>query len=210
MKQKTYYHIILDQRGSMQNCIHPVISGYNEQIQAIKSLEERFPEQEVRVGLTRFNENVMHSYFGEQPGLVTELNENTYRPNGMTALLDATGMTTMVLNRKIQQELATGIATAVVVIITDGHENASRHFKLPQVRSMIGDLEATGKWTFSYLGATLDAVDVATSLNIQRGNSMHFDKMRMDESFTTLEASMNDYLTNKRNGKISSEFLSKK
>jgi hypothetical protein len=210
MKQKTYYHIILDQSGSMQNCIHPTISGYNEQIQAIQSLEERFPEQEVRVGLTRFNENVMHSYFGEQPGLVTALNENTYRPHGMTALLDAIGMVTMVLNNKIQQELAAGMATAVVVIITDGYENASAHFKLPQVRSMIGDLEATGKWTFSYLGATLDAVDVATSLNIRRGNSMHFDKMRMKENFTTLEASMDDYLTNKRSGKTSSRFLSKK
>ena len=33
MKQKTFYHIILDQSGSMQDCIDTTISGYNEQVQ---------------------------------------------------------------------------------------------------------------------------------------------------------------------------------
>ena len=36
MKQKTCYHIILDQSGSMQDCIQPAISGFNEQLQVIR------------------------------------------------------------------------------------------------------------------------------------------------------------------------------
>jgi hypothetical protein len=187
MKQKTYYYIILDQSGSMQDCIQPTISGFNEQLQVIRSLQERFPEQEIRVGLTRFNHEVMHSYFGLLPEQSTELDRHTYRPGGTTALYDAIGMTTRELQKLIGAELDSDIATAVVVIITDGYENASRHFNLAQIRSTIKEQEATGKWTFSYLGATIDTIQTAEQLNIKRKNSMFFEKDSVDQPLTSLE-----------------------
>jgi hypothetical protein len=91
------------------------------------------------------------------PDEVSELSREIYNPSGSTALYDAIGMTTRKLNENIGTELISDIATAVVVIITDGYENSSRQFDLAQIKSMIRELEATGKWTFSYLGATLDA-----------------------------------------------------
>jgi hypothetical protein len=210
MKQKTYYHIILDQSGSMQNCIQPTISGFNEQLQVIKSLQERFPEQEIRVGLTRFNHEVMHSYFGLIAEQSAELNRHTYCPGGTTALYDAIGMTTRELQKIIGAELDDNIATAVVVIITDGYENASRHFNLAQIQSSIAELEATGKWTFSYLGATLDAAQIASSMNIKRQNSMYFEKASMKRTFEKLGESMDVYLECKKVGKNPTEFLNSK
>jgi hypothetical protein len=207
MKQKTYYHIILDQSGSMQDCIQPTISGFNEQLQVIKSLQERFPEQEIRIGLTRFNHEVMHSYFGLLAEQSTELNRHTYRPDGSTALYDAIGMVTTELNKIIGSELNGDVATAVIVIITDGYENSSRHFDLIRIQSTIKELEATGKWTFSYLGATLDAKQVAHSMNIKSQNSMHFDKISMKRTFDTLGESMNCYLEIKKAGEIPIQFL---
>jgi hypothetical protein len=207
MKKKTYYHIILDQSGSMQDCIHSTVSGFNEQLQVIKSLQERYPEQEIRVGLTRFNEKVMHTYFSQLPDKIAELSVEIYQPNGSTALYDAIGMTTRKVNEDIGTELISDIATAVVVIITDGYENSSRQFDLAQIKSMIRELEATGKWTFSYLGATLDAVRIAANLNIQHQNSISFDKCSMLDTFNTLGESMDNYLKEKREGKNPNKFL---
>jgi hypothetical protein len=207
MNKKTYYHIILDQSGSMQDCLQSTISGFNEQLQVIKSLQKRFPEQEVRVGLTRFNQEVMHTYFAQLPDEVSELSREIYNPSGSTALYDAIGMTTRKLNENIGTELISDIATAVVVIITDGYENSSRQFDLAQIKSMIRELEATGKWTFSYLGATLDAVRIAANLNIQHQNSISFDKCSMLDTFNILGESMDNYLKEKREGKNPNKFL---
>ncbi|HEX5151289.1 MAG TPA: vWA domain-containing protein [Parafilimonas sp.] len=207
MKQKTYYHIILDQSGSMQDCIQPTISGFNEQLQVIKSLQERFPEQDIRVGLTRFNHEVMRSYFALPPEQSAELNRNTYHPGGSTALYDAIGMTTGELNKSIGDELAGGLATVVVVIITDGYENSSRYFNGVQIKSTIKELEATGKWTFSYLGATLDAAQIAASMNIKRQNAMYFEKASMNQTFSKLGKSMGAYLKLKKEGKNPTQFL---
>lgn len=207
MRQKTFYHIILDQSGSMQDCLQPTISGFNEQLQVIRSLQQRFPEQEIRVGLTRFNQEVMHTYFAQPPGHVTELNQNIYSPNGCTALYDAIGLTVQKLNERIELELIADLATAVVVVITDGYENSSRHFNLTQTKSMIQELEASGKWTFSYLGATLDAVEIASSLNIKQHNSMFFEKSNIKQTFDKLGSSMDGYLKRRREGKHSQGFL---
>lgn len=45
----------------------------------------------------------------------------------------------------------------LAVIVTDGDENSSREVTIDAVRSMIGEKEATGDWTFIYLGANQDA-----------------------------------------------------
>lgn len=82
MKTKTYYHLILDQSGSMDDCIHPTISGYNEQLQLLRSLQERYPGQAIRVGLTQFNHEVEHTFSNQNPAHVRELTQQVYRPGG--------------------------------------------------------------------------------------------------------------------------------
>src|SRR5215831_15785408 len=148
MKKKTFYHIVLDQSGSMAGCRQSTIASFNEQLQKIKSLQEHYPEQEIFTGLTRFNQEVMYDHFAQHADLVSELNFEMYRPDGMTALYDAIGLTVIKLQGKIEKELMDDTSTVVVVIITDGHENSSRYFELFRIKNMIKELEATGKWTF--------------------------------------------------------------
>ena len=95
----------------------------------------------------------------------------------------------------------------VVVIVTDGYENASKSYTHSQVASLIQELELTGKWTFSYIGATLDAVEIAQSLNIKKNNSMHFDVSESSIIYSKVNSSINFYLENKQKGKISNDFL---
>jgi hypothetical protein len=210
MKKKTFYHLIVDKSGSMGDCIPATIGGYNEQMQAISSLQERFPEQEISVGLTIFNEDVHHQFYGVKPSEVKPLTTENYQPNGTTALLDAIGMSVSLIKEKNQSNLLNLDNTVVVVIITDGYENASHLFNLKRIREMITTLEATGQWTFSYLGATLDAVDVADRLAIKKMNSMSFSKDRMNSAvWDNLNESMEDYLQLKKSNERTASFLKK-
>ena len=207
MPKKTYYHIILDQSGSMQDCIAPTISGFNEQLQVVQSMEERFPEQEVTIGLTRFNNEIMDTYTAQKPAVAQPLDRQVYVPHGGTALLDAIGKTVLKLQERTAADMQRGEATVVVVILTDGYENASRLFTLPGIRQLIKELEETGKWTFSFLGATLNAMKAARDLNIKAQNSMSFSKSNIKEVFDTLGSSLNDYMEEKKLNRDPKSFL---
>jgi Mg-chelatase subunit ChlD len=132
---------------------------------------------------------------------VRKLNTDTYRPDGSTALLDAIGMTSDTIEREIKQSINPLNSTVVVVILTDGHENSSKSFKLEDIRKQISRLEETGRWTFTFMGATLDAVEIAESMAIRKENSMMFEKSNMRNGvFSKLSSSMESYMHKKRKG----------
>ena len=133
------------------------------------------------------------------------------KPAGSTALLDAIGLTIKKLENEQFESNNTIPTTVVVVIITDGYENCSHNFSLSDIKQTISRLEATEKWTFSFIGATLDAVDVAESFNIKRVNSMSFVKNQMNEEvFEKLNFSMRSYMDKKSRGEKLDNLFDKK
>ena len=207
-KQKTIYHIVVDKSGSMSDCIEQTINGFNEQINKIKELELQFPEQLMTIGLTTFNTYVDHKYFMEPTKLAYSMNRENYMPNASTAMLDAMGETMKELSRLQEVSNREMPTTIVMVILTDGYENASRRYSLNDVKQMIEEREATGSWTFSFLGATIDAVDVAERMSIRKENSMFFNKNEMkEEVWDKLASSMNEYYIKKRRGEDLGKFF---
>jgi hypothetical protein len=167
----------------------------------IRNLEAEFPEQDFTIGLTTFNNEVEHKYFMQLPGTATLMNRENYIPNGGTALYDAIGLSVTKLQE--MQEISTlqMPTTVVVVILTDGHENSSSLFNLSKIKKLISQLEETGNWTFSFIGATLDAVDRAEEMSIKRSNSMAFSKSSMKEQvWDRLNLSMRSYSDKKSKG----------
>ena len=205
--QRSIYHLIVDRSGSMSDCVEATINGFNEQLNRIRGMESEFPEQEIKVGLTLFNDTIDHISMGEPVAKMPFLSKGNYVPNGSTALLDAIGQTATLLSEREGNQSALP-ATFVVVVLTDGYENSSRMFNLEQVRAMIQRLEATGKWTFSFIGATLDAVDVARQMSIKAQNSYHFEKHAMKgEVWDKLSTSMRAYFSKKQSGKDLSDLF---
>jgi hypothetical protein len=137
------------------------------------------------------------------------INQKQYVPSGMTALLDAIGTTVLKIRDDLAEELAHGDSTVIIVILTDGYENASRLFNQQGIKNLIRELEATGKWTFTYLGATIDAVQVAEQLNIKKENSMAFDKSQMFNSFKIVTNSLEGYVEHRKKGTDPTGFLKK-
>lgn len=209
--RKTYYQIILDKSGSMCDCINSTVNGFNEQMQMIKSLQNKFPDQEVLVSLTTFNHDIDFDVVCSRPSdlkeMVLEQNSSSwikkstdyvvYSPNGMTALYDAIGKSVKKIQHIAKEEIENNEATVVVVIITDGHENSSTEFRYEQIQSMIKELEKSENWTFSYLSNTLDAVDYATKMNIKQENSFRYNKADMSGAHSSLAFSMDSYIDKK-------------
>lgn len=206
---KTYYLMILDRSGSMESCKEETLSGFNEQIQMIRDLQDKHPGQTFHVSLTTFNHLVAHPMADVQVGELLPLTAEQYRPDGGTALLDAIGEAVLNLKARRAAELEADEATAVVVILTDGHENASRLFTAHGIRTLVRELEATGQWTFSFMGATRDALEVAKDMNIRAENAMHFDKANIKHIMHDVATAMDDYAAEKGKGQKPKTFLKK-
>jgi Mg-chelatase subunit ChlD len=175
-KSKTFYHIILDQSGSMSDCVNQTLKGLADQRKEILTIANEFPDQEIRVGLTVFDHNVELKYSNLSVTELSRMNSFHYQPNGQTALLDAIGMSVAATQRLMVNEGD----SAVIIILTDGYENASKEYSHKQIKELIQAKEETGKWSFTYLGATLDAVEIARSMNIKAENSFAFEKQNME------------------------------
>lgn len=210
MKNKrTYYQLIIDRSGSMSSCIEETVSGVNSQITRIRELAGRFPEQELLASLSLFNDQLTPVWDRIRPADLREITFSDYRPDGHAALLDAVGKTIRHLQKTIGGEVARDEASVVVVIFTDGYENASQEFSHSQVASLIRELELTDKWSFSYIGATIDAVDIAINMNIRSSNAIHFSVHESGREYNRVSDSMNDYMMEKRSGKVKKDFLDK-
>jgi len=201
---KTYYQIILDESSSMTDCYEVTVNGLNEQIKKILELAEKFPEQEIVFGLTIFSDQVRFDFNQISANELKKVEHIHYRPYGNTALYDAIGLSIQQLeNKSINSD-----DSFVVIILTDGYENASKIYSQSNIKQKIKELEATEKWTFCYLGATLDSVEIAENLNIKARNAKFFRKEQMkSEVWENLSLSMDRYLDKKLKGDKLNNFL---
>ena len=159
-----YNVIILDKSGSMSSIARQAIDGVNETIGSIRSAQEKNPDQKHMVTLVAFCGCEMKVIYDNVP------TDKDYRPCCMTPLYDAVGST---ITRIHSLKSSDDNSLALVTIITDGYENASREFTLTALKSLIDSYKEQG-WQFTYIGADHDVEQVAYTLNID--HSMQFDK----------------------------------
>lgn len=170
---------ILDRSGSMAGLESDTIGGYNGMLE-----KQRKEEGEVRVTTVLFDDrmDLVHDRIALQG--ITPLTEKEYYVRGSTALLDAVGNT---LNKMINVQRHTAkeeqAKKVLVVIITDGMENASREFSKEKIRSMIRRQTQSFGWEFLFLGANIDAVSTARDYGIQEDRAVDY---HADEAGTRL------------------------
>ena len=155
---------IIDRSGSMQ----PLKSDVDGAFDAFVSDQLKVPS-EARLTLVQFDSDV-ETLFVAKP--LVEVPRMNLVPRGMTALLDAIGTTLSVQQQRIQRE--SWAELVIVVIATDGCENASREYSRPAIVSMVKDAEARG-WKFIYLASNQDAFHAARDLGSSAQYSMSHD-----------------------------------
>jgi uncharacterized protein YegL len=209
MKQtKTIYHLIVDKSGSMTDCLENTINGFNEQITRIRNLEMEYPNDKITIGLTTFNDAVTINFIASNPKDVQFLSSSTYQPDGSTALLDAIGLTVKMIENEVDRTKTLETTTVIIVVITDGYENASKVYSLNDIRMMVSKLEETKKWTFAFIGATFDAVEIASQMSFKSQNSYSFNKKEMESVvWEKLNHSLSSYCYKKVHNKLDSNLF---
>jgi len=189
MKKKVnvHYHIILDESASMHSCAKATIKAFNKQIKKIRSLNRKNEKLRYRISLTTFNGSVTPVYRAKKPKEILNLDHDFYDPNGCTALYDAIGHTVAKMQYKLVKRVPGERNKFVVVIITDGEENASATYTGTEVKSTIKELEATGDWIFSFIGDLENVEEIGAELNFRRGNIYQYNKQMPQKAFRHMD-----------------------
>lgn len=165
-----YNLIILDESGSMTSIYESALGGANETIQTIRTAQASADDQKHYLTFVTFdsgNRESVRTIIDTKPITeVKDLTRDDYNPNGCTPLYDAMGISLTRLEKKVTDD-----DQVLVTIITDGMENSSSEYSGLQIKELVARLRSKG-WTFVYIGANQDAVEVARSMHID--NAMNF------------------------------------
>jgi hypothetical protein len=154
---------VLDESGSMERIAQSARDGFNEYLQ-----EQIKGEGQTWWTLTTFTSRAW-TRFAVIPGEEVRPLGDDYSPNGMTALYDAVGDSVTKTQAFLESlEADDRPEDIIVVILTDGMENASRRWDLGAVGRLIADAEDDG-WQFVFLGANLDSRAVARDMGVRKG-----------------------------------------
>ena len=196
----TLYQFIIDRSGSMSGLEQMVVGGYNEHLSAVRNMQETYPDQHFLVSLLTFDDDVQWLV---KPAPINELKElpnDAFKPRGMTALLDAIGKGIHQIESEYDRKIQNDEMSVVLVIITDGAENASQFFNYHSIAKKIKERDETGKWTFSFIGCDFDAVHTSRMLNIRRENVRNYDKRAYGRMSKSVDKTFMRYAESKSNG----------
>ena len=161
---------ILDRSGSMGGLESDTIGGFNSML-----AKQRTEPGECRITTILFDNEyeVLHDRI--DINAVGAITEREYFVRGQTALLDALGRTINKIGG-VQKNTAEDYRAEKVlfVITTDGMENASREFDYDKIKSLIERQKSKYGWEFIFLGANIDAVEVADRFGLARSRAQNF------------------------------------
>jgi uncharacterized protein YegL len=164
--------LVLDMSGSMGVVWDATLAGLN---QYISDLREQ--EGETLFSLTAFDTVLEHWWVAEPVQKIPYIGKDRYAPRGSTALYDAIAQTITETESRLRMNGGREGEKILVVIITDGAENSSQDYSLnmngrQRLFDLVRRYEEKGNWTFSYIGANVDAYAEAGAIGIAAGNTV--------------------------------------
>ena len=170
-KNLTEIIFILDRSGSMQGLEKDTIGGFNSLIEKQKKVEG---DTLISTVLFANKSKVIHDRIDVKD--VKPMTENNYITGGCTALLDAIGNAIHHISNIHKYARKEDVPEhTLFVITTDGMENASRTYTYPKVKKLIENQKEKHGWEFMFLGANIDAVNVASYMGIDENRAVNFN-----------------------------------
>lgn len=204
MTDANYTHllVVVDRSGSMATIKEDMIGG----------LDAFFAEQAKDEGVTLVDyvqfDDSYEVVFEDVP--VAEAKAQL-EPRGMTALQDAIGKGATDLGKKLAAlPEARRPGNVIVVVVTDGMENASREWNAEGVKALIKEQEEKWNWTFTFLGANMDAVAVGRSFGFSGDYSMTYDTSNVGAMTASLASNVTRTKMGDRRGYTQDERESQK
>lgn len=163
-KGLTQMVFVLDMSGSMSPLTMETIGGYNAMI-----ADQKKEEGDALVTTVLFDHRYNMIHDGVNIKEVKDMTTAEYMPTGMTAMLDAVGMTINHVGQKLaalpEEERPEKV---LFTVVTDGKDNSSKEFNWKTVRNMIKHQHDKYSWVFIFLGANIDVDRVSDNLGIDK------------------------------------------
>lgn len=191
-KNLTELVFILDKSGSMCGLEQDTIGGFNSLIE-----KQKKEEGEVVVSTVLFNQEMTFIHNRVDINEVSKMTTKEYFTGGCTALLDAMGNTIKTISEK-QEQLKDEYKPnkTMVIITTDGLENASTEYNFNSIKRLISKQTELG-WEFIYLGANIDAVKEAARVGIRAEMAVNYncDSEGLDINYSALSSAISEMKT---------------
>ncbi|MGI2326896.1 vWA domain-containing protein [Planococcus sp. YIM B11945] len=193
---KTELVFILDKSGSMAGLESDTIGGFN----ALLAKQQK-EQGEATVTTVLFNHQYELLHDRIPVNSVTPMTEREYEVGGTTALLDAIGSTIQKIGnaqkRTREQDRA---GKVMIVITTDGLENASCEYTHEKIKTMIASQKEKYQWEFIFLGANIDAVATAGKFGIAEEFAVnyHADEAGTELNFNVLSETVSSFRKGKK------------
>jgi hypothetical protein len=159
--------VILDRSGSMKPIAKSTIESFNQFV-----ADQAKEPGDARLTLLLFNDCLATPCVSLPIAEVVPLNDQTYIPQGSTALLDAMGQGIDGLGQRLAaMPEAERPGTVIVATLTDGEENSSTRFTWADIQQRITHQTEAYCWNFLFLGANQDAIATASRIGIQAHNA---------------------------------------
>jgi uncharacterized protein YegL len=159
-------NFVLDASGSMMSIQNATISGFNEFLG-----DQQREGGRAMMTLTLFNTSFNTVATAVPVKEMLPLTQQTYSPNGMTALYDAIGHTMSMTDDFVARHKPDQV---LFVVMTDGHENSSRQYDQRRIFDLIAERQAEAGYEFIYLGANQDSYAVGTAMGVKGDRTLTY------------------------------------
>ena len=176
--------VVLDRSGSMSNCVYQTIdalNGYLKELQKDKIdgvvTVSLFDSQAIEVGIDKVAINNL-----------APLDYSFLVPRASTPLYDAIGASIY----ELENFTVTKDDKKVLVIVTDGYENASREYTAEAIKKLVLEKEEAG-WLIVYLGSDHDIYKQTQYIGLSPERSIRYKKTNSDQVFKHMHRTTHDY-----------------
>ena len=137
-----YAIVCLDETGSMSGQQKRVVTSLNEYV-------NQLPD-DVHITVFKFDSNRWTTFFDDEKAEWVEMKVADYAPGAMTPLYDAIGKTLIHAG-----SLASDGDKVMIMVDTDGYENASKEHSLEAIKAKVEE-KKSGGWEFLFMASGLD------------------------------------------------------
>ena len=162
---------ILDRSGSMSGLEADTIGGFNSLI-----AKQKKEEGTAFISTVLFDDQAEVLYDRISLDRIEPMNDRQYYVRGCTALLDALGGAIHHIGNvhKYAREEDRPEKT-IFIITTDGMENSSHRYTYDKVKKMVERQRDRYGWEFLFLGANIDAIEVAGRFGVQANRAVNYE-----------------------------------
>lgn len=161
--------VVLDRSGSMSSIKDDMEGGFASFIEKQKHVPGT-----CLVSMVHFDGEATEVRYVATP--ITKVGPLALHPRGNTPLLDATAFTIRLTGERLAaMQPDARPENVMILIITDGQENASHNTTPAALKAMIEHQREVYQWDFVYLGANVNAFAEAQKMGIPVATAAEYD-----------------------------------